>query len=84
MFLALATGGLLGGCSREPSNHRDVEPVGLISLSLTAAPSVTLNSVTYTITGSGFTRTGSIDTSGSPTVSGTIGGIPAGKGYTIT
>ena len=45
---------------------------------------MTLNSVTYTITGNGFTKTGAIDTSGSPTVSGTIGGIPAGKGYTIT
>ena len=45
---------------------------------------MTLNSVTYTVTGNGFTKTGAIDTSGSPTVSGTIGGIPAGKGYTIT
>src|SRR6185436_764654 len=39
--------------------------------------------VTYTITGNGFTRTGTIDTSRSPTISGTIGGIPAGKGFTI-
>ena len=45
---------------------------------------MTLNAVTYTITGNGFTKTGAIDTSGSPTISGTIGGIPAGKGYTIT
>jgi Sulfatase len=84
VFLALAASGQLTGCSREPRSPGEVEPVGLISLNLTAAPSVTLNSVTYTITGSGFTKTGSIDTSGSPTVSGTIGGIPAGKGYNIT
>src|SRR4029077_19561383 len=45
---------------------------------------VTLSSVTYTVTGNSFTKTGTIDTSGSPTISGTIGGIPAGKGYTLT
>jgi arylsulfatase B len=84
VLLALATSAPLGGCSRGPSSHSDVEPVGLISLSLTAAPGVTLNSVTYTITGNSFTKTGAIDTSGSPTISGTIGGIPAGTGYTIT
>ena len=84
VWLALAASGPLGGCSREPSSHGDVEPAGSIGLNLTAAPGVTLNSVTYTITGNGFTKTGTIDTSGSPTISGTIGGIPAGKGYTIT
>jgi arylsulfatase A-like enzyme len=84
IWLALAASGPLAGCSREPSSHLDVETAGSIGLNLTAAPGVTLNSVTYTITGNGFTKTGAIDTSGSPTVSGTIGGIPAGKGYTIT
>ena len=72
------------GCRREAEQPRQVEPAGSIGLNLTAAPGVTLNSVTYTITGNGFTKTGAIDTSSSPTISGTIGGIPAGKGYTIT
>ncbi|HMC94950.1 MAG TPA: sulfatase-like hydrolase/transferase, partial [Polyangia bacterium] len=49
-----------------------------------AAPGVTLNAVTYTITGNGVTKSGAIDTSDSPTITGTIGGIPAGQGYTIT
>ena len=84
LWLALAASGPLAGCSREPSSHGDVEPAGSIGLNLTAAPGVTLNAVTYTITGNGFTKTGAIDTSGAPTISGTIGGIPAGKGYTIT
>ena len=84
IWLALAASGPLAGCSREPSSHGDVEPVGSIGLNLTAAPGVTLNAVTYTVTGNGFTKTGAIDTSGSPNISGTIGGIPAGKGYTIT
>ena len=84
IWLAVAASGPIAGCSREPSNHGDFEQTGSVGLNLTAAPGVTLNSVTYTITGNGFTKTGAIDTSGSPTISGTIGGIPAGKGYTIT
>ncbi len=84
MWLALAASAAVGGCGKEPSTHRDGEPLGAIGLKLTAAPGVTLSSVTYTITGNGFTKSGAIDTSGSPTVSGTIGGIPAGKGYTLT
>jgi len=60
------------------------EEVGSIGLNLEAAPGVTLNAVTYTVTGNGFSKTGTIDTSGAPTVSGTIGGIPAGKKYTIS
>jgi arylsulfatase A-like enzyme len=84
LWLALAASGPLAGCAREPSSHGDVEPGGSIGLKLTAAPGVTLNSVTYTIAGNGFTKTGAIDTSGSPIVNGTIGGIPAGNGYTLT
>ena len=84
IWLALAASGPLGGCARQPSSNGDVENTGSIGLTLAAAPGVTLNSVTYTITGNGFTKSGTIDTSGSPTVNGTIGGIPAGKGYTIT
>jgi arylsulfatase B len=84
LWLALGVSGPTGGCSKEPAGHGDAETVGSIGLNLTAAPGVTLNSVTYSVTGNGFTKSGPIDTSGSPTVGGTIGGIPAGKGYTIT
>jgi arylsulfatase A-like enzyme len=82
--LALVASGFLAGCSRDGVSHGQIEPVGSIGLNLTAAPGITLNSVTYSITGSNFSRTGAIDTGSSPTISGTIGGIPAGKGYTIT
>ena len=82
--LALAASGFLAGCSRDGVSHGQIEPAGSIGLNLTAAPGITLNSVTYSITGSTFSRTGAIDTGGSPNISGTIGGIPAGKGYTIT
>ncbi len=84
IWLVLAASGPLGACARPPSSSADVETTGSIGIALAAASGVTLNAVSYTISGNGFTKTGTIDTSGSPTVSGTIGGIPAGKGYTIT
>ena len=75
---------LAGGCASEPIADGNVEQVGTLGLNLKAAPGVTLDSVAYSISGNGFSKTGSIDTSGAPTISGTIGGIPAGNGYTIT
>ncbi|HVT06514.1 MAG TPA: sulfatase-like hydrolase/transferase [Polyangia bacterium] len=83
IWLALAATGPLGGCARD-SSRGDVETTGTIGLTLAANPGVTLNAVTYTITGNGFNKSGTIDTSGAPTINGSIGGIPAGKGYTIT
>lgn len=56
-----------------------------MGLSLQLASGTTLSSVSYTITGpNSFARSGSIDTSGSTTVSTVIGGIPAGSGFSIT
>lgn len=80
--LAAGASAPLGCSSDDPASHG--EAVGTIGVNLQAAPGVTLNSVTYSITGNGFSKTGAIDTSGSPVVSGTIGGIPAGKNYTLT
>lgn len=81
-LLALGVSAPFIACSSEPLSHGE-ERTGELGLNLEAAPGVTLNSVKYTISGNGFSKSGSIDTSGSPTVSGTVGGIPAGKGYTI-
>jgi hypothetical protein len=83
LWLALGVSAPLAGCSSEPNTHGGVEQTGSLGISLKAAPGVTLSSVTYIIAGNGFSKTGTIDTSGSPTISGTIGGIPAGEGYTI-
>src|SRR6187402_1733341 len=81
---ALGAAGPLAGCATDPSNEGDDgDQTGSLGLALTAAPGVTINAVTYTITGNGFSKTGSIDVSGAPTISATIGGIPAGTGYTI-
>src|SRR5262245_18651317 len=80
--LALGASVPLQGCSSDPTG--DAEQTGTLGVNLTAGPGVTLNSVSYSITGNGFTKSGVIDISASPTISGTIGGIPAGNDYTIT
>ena len=57
---------------------------GSVALQLQGAANLTIASVTYTLTGPGsFSRTGVVDVSHSSTVSLTIGGIPAGVGYSI-
>jgi arylsulfatase A-like enzyme len=83
-LMALGVSASLHGCASEPLGNGGVEDTGSLGLNLQAAPGVTLNAVTYSITGNGFTKSGTIDVSGSSTISGTIGGIPAGSGYTIT
>src|SRR4051794_112888 len=80
-LLALGVGASFYGCSSEPLGNAGAEQVGSLGLNLDVGSGVTLNAVTYTITGNGFSKTGTIDVSGSSTISGTIGGIPAGNGY---
>jgi arylsulfatase B len=84
LFFALALGASapLEGCSS--ASGGDVDERGSLGVSLQVAPGVTLSSVTYAIAGNGFTKSGTIDVSGAPAVSATIGGIPAGSGYTLT
>src|SRR5262245_22644874 len=81
--LALGTSGFVAACSSEPLADPS-EDVGSLGVNLEVAPGVTLDAVSYSITGNGFSKTGTIDTGGSPTINGRIGGIPAGAGYTIT
>ncbi len=81
--LALGSAAALEGCSSAPSSDGD-EQRGAVGVHLDVAPGITLDSVTYSITGNGFSKTGSIDVSGAPQITGTIGGIPAGTGYTIS
>jgi len=84
VWLALAASGPLAGCSRDQGGHVDAAQAGSISLGLTTPSGVTIDAVTYSITGNGFTKAGTIDTSGAPVISATIGGLPAGKAYAIT
>src|SRR6478736_542128 len=83
-LLALGASAPFVACSSEPLNGGSEQEAGSLGLQLQAATGVTLDSVSYSITGNGFNKSGNIDTSGSPTINGTIGGIPGGKGYTIT
>jgi arylsulfatase A-like enzyme len=83
-LLALGVSAPFVACSSEPLGSAGEEQTGSLGLNLQAAPGVTLNAVTYTITGNGFEKTGTIDSSGASTINGRIGGIPAGTGYTIT
>ncbi len=72
------------GCASDPSGDAGEERSGTVGFNLTVAPGVTLNTVTYSIAGNGFSKTGALDVSAADIISGTIGGIPAGKGYKIT
>jgi PKD domain len=81
-----ACAGLPACSSPESSGATELDgKSGSIGLELAIGGGLTLNSVAYTISGpNAFTKSGSIDVSNSTELSATIGGIPAGQGYTIT
>ena len=71
--------------SSSPTPSPAETDVGSLTADLQLAPGVTVNSFSYTILGpSGFSKTGAIDVSQSTKLSGQIGGIPAGIGFTIS
>ena len=84
---ALATGAL-SGCGAGPARPRggtSDEPLGSVGLALQLGPGLVLDTVSYTVTGpNAFRKQGTLDVSHSSTLSGTIGGLPAGVGFTIT
>jgi len=77
-----ATSALVSGCSSgaEPHSQSDAN-TGSIGLELRVGSSA-LDSVTYTITGVGYTKIGLLDVSNSTQISALIGGLPEGS-YTI-
>jgi hypothetical protein len=89
LALGLCGAATLAGCgdlndgSKSPTASSEAAGEG--SLTLRLANGHNLTSATYTITGpNGFSKTGSIDLSSATQISATIGGIPAGSGYSIT
>lgn len=84
---ALSVSGIVG-CSdhdRIPGVIEHDENGGSIGLQLVLPTGQLITTVTYTVTGpGGLTKTGSFDVSNSNKIQGLIGGLPAGKGYTIT
>jgi hypothetical protein len=83
MMAALLLGGgvFLTNCSQEPAAN--VQDVGEAHLAVTLAGGAVLNTVSYTVTGNGVNRTGTIDVSHSATISAVIP-LPAGGPYTIS
>ncbi|MET0794553.1 MAG: lamin tail domain-containing protein [Polyangiaceae bacterium] len=84
-LMGLSAGLSVFGCSSADSisSPESAENVGAIGLALQAG-GITLNSVSYTILGAGFSKSGTINVANSTQVSAVIGGIPAANGYTIT
>jgi hypothetical protein len=73
------------GTGTKASSTASEESGGEINLALQLANGTTLNTATYTIVGpNAYSKTGSLDLSAATKLSATIGGIPAGNGYTIT
>ena len=71
----------LAGCGTSPERS----DAGSVGVALQIAPAISLNTVSYTITGPGaYLRTGAIDVSNSTLVSTTVGGLPVGTGFNIT
>jgi uncharacterized protein YjiK len=84
MVVALGTVALGSGCSSTDNHSPPKSDVGSIGLALQLGSGTTLNSVSYTITGpSSFSRTGTLDTSQSSTLTAVIGNLPAGTGFSI-
>jgi hypothetical protein len=56
---------------------------GSLSVALVVPPNFQINTISYQLTKTGFSLAGNLNVAQSGTVSGVIGGIPAGTGYTL-
>jgi hypothetical protein len=84
--VAMATASIAGcGSSEKGKDSAHGEGItGTVGLALQVVPGITINTISYSITGNGISLSGSLDVSNSTAGSQlVIGGIPAGKGYTI-
>jgi hypothetical protein len=84
--IALAGAALpLGACGgQDPGSELPTENTGTVGLELDVGSDITLESVAWEITGNGVARSGTFNVENSTKISGIIGGLPAGRGYTIT
>jgi hypothetical protein len=83
---AWASAALLVGlaCFSEGCAKPKPDSTGAVGISLTVGSQATLAQVSYTLTGpAAFSKTGTLNVAASTTISGTVGGIPAGDGYTV-
>jgi hypothetical protein len=94
VLAALAvTAALAGGCAGPPAAVREPagggpspgqSGVGALDIALAVPPNFQIATVNYQISKTGFSKSGSLDVSQSPLVTGVLGGIPAGTGYTLS
>jgi hypothetical protein len=74
-----------GNAAESASSSEGSETTGVIGLNLNLGGGVVLDSQSYTIIGpNGFSKSGSLDLSAATKYSATIGGIPAGNGFSIS
>ena len=71
------------GTSVSSSGRADQTSSGSINLALDVGASK-LDSISYTIVGGRFQKSGALDVSNSARISGVIGGIPLGNAYVVT
>ena len=82
---------LTSGCGTPPSSVAEpasgpkAEPSapGSLSVALAVPPNLEIDTISYQLTKTGFSQAGSLNVARSGTISGVIGGIPAGTGYTL-
>jgi arylsulfatase B len=85
LSLAVLCTTAVGGCATDASSEiNDGDQVGSLGVNLTVAEGVTIDAISYEIEGDDFTKSGTLDSSGAPTITAKIGGIPAGTDYVIT
>ena len=90
LALALLTA-LAGGCADQPAavtgptGSATPGPTGMgaIDVALAVPPSFQIATVNYQLTNTGYSKAGTFDVSQTQTISGILGGIPAGTGYTL-
>jgi len=81
---ALSTLGVVGCSDGDKVPAVGIEDGGQVGLDLVLPSGAVLTTVNYTITGpAGFNKTGKIDVSQANKITGLIGGLPPGFGYTI-
>src|SRR5262245_43294332 len=78
-----AFGAVACGAEDPTAPGGDLENTGEVGLDLDIGDDVTVNTVAYEIVADGFSKTGNINVRNGQNLRATIGGIPAGNGYTI-
>ena len=75
--------GSVGPVGPGPTGGGGDTDIGSFSMNLTVGSAVRFGEVSYTVSGNGFQKAGTVNVAGSSTVSTIIGGVPFGSGYVV-